>query len=139
MNLFAGQKSARCSAALLLALASFFTGPLSAQTTGAGTITGTITDPSAGAVPGASVAIKNTATGFERSLTTNDAGIYVAQFLQPGSYVVTVSKQGFAKIIRKDLSLQVGQILTVDLQVSIQTTTDTVTVEGQGDVVDSEK
>src|SRR5438105_11986543 len=107
MNLSSAPKGA-----LLLALASLFTGSLLAQTTGAGTITGTITDPSAGAVPGASVAIKNTATSAERSLTTNDAGIYVAQFLQPGPYHVTVSKQGFTKILRKDLSLQVGQTLT---------------------------
>ena len=126
MNLFAGPKSARIAGALLLAWASFFTGSLLAQTTGAGTIAGTITDPSSGAVPGASVAIRNTATGLERSLVTNEAGIYVAQFLKPGKYQITVSKQGFTKILRKDLSLQVGQILSVDLQMSIQTNTDTV-------------
>ncbi len=135
MNLFSGAKGTRIPAILLL----IFTARLSAQTTGAGSITGTISDPSGGAVPGASVVIKNTATSGERSLTTNDAGIYVAQFLQPGPYQVIVAKSGFTKILRKGLTLQVGQTLNVDLQVSIQTTTDTVTVEGQGDVVDSEK
>lgn len=113
--------------------------PSFAQTTGAGTMTGTITDPSGGAIPGATVAIKNTATGVERVLTTNESGIFVAQFLQPGSYQLTITKEGFTKLVRKDLSLQVGQILTADLAMSIQSTAETVTVEGQGDVVDSEK
>ena len=139
MTLLSGLRSARFAGAFVLTLSTLSTAPLFAQTSGAGTITGTITDPSKGAVPGAAVAIKNTATGLERSLVTNDAGIYVAQFLQPGSYQINVSKQGFTKILRKDLSLQVGQTLNVDLQMSIQTSIDTVTVEGQGDVVDSEK
>ena len=93
-----------------LLLLSWLASTLSAQTTGAGTITGTITDPSGGVVPGAAVTVKNTATGSERTLTTNEAGIYVAQFLQPGSYEITVTKAGFAKTVRTGLTLQVGQI-----------------------------
>ena len=53
------------------------------QTTGAGTITGTITDPSGGIIPSAGVVVRNTATQTDRNLTTNEAGIFVAQFLQP--------------------------------------------------------
>ena len=77
--------------------AAFLAASLSAQTTGAGTITGTITDPSGAVVPAAAVAVKNTATQAERALTTNEAGIYVAQFLQPGAYEITITKPGFNK------------------------------------------
>ena len=39
---------------------------------------------------------------------------YFAPFLQPGRYEVTASKAGFAKVVRKDLTLDVGQTLTID-------------------------
>ena len=112
---------------------------LYAQTTGAGTITGTITDPTGAVVPSAGVAVKNTATQAERVLATNEAGIFVAQFLQPGSYEITVTKSGFAKTVRTGLTLQVGQSLTVDLAMAVQTTSETVTVSGEAPIVDTEK
>src|SRR6266404_4703418 len=118
---------------VLLAGAAF------AQTTGSGTITGTLTDPSGAVVPGAEVSIRDTDTGIERKTATNEAGIYNAAFLKPGHYEVTVSKTGFAKVVRTDLTLQVGQILTVDFQAPIQSTETTVTVAGASSVVDSEK
>jgi hypothetical protein len=60
---------------------------------GSGTITGTVTDPSGAVVPGAAI-VTNTNTGVAHSLTTNDAGIYMATFLQPDDYTVTASKAG---------------------------------------------
>src|ERR1700732_3685261 len=84
------------------------------QTSGAGTITGTVKDPAESSVPGATVVIRNTGTGIERPSQTNEVGIYVAPFVQPGHYEITVSKPGFAKMVRQDMTLQVGQTLTVD-------------------------
>jgi Carboxypeptidase regulatory-like domain/TonB dependent receptor len=121
---------------LMLALLS---GAAFAQTTGSGTITGTLTDPSGAVVPGAEVSIRETDTGIERKTATNQAGIYSAAFLKPGHYEVTVTKAGFAKVVRTDLTLQVGQILTVDFQAPIQSTETTVTVAGATSVVDNEK
>jgi hypothetical protein len=112
---------------------------LPAQTIGSGSITGTITDPSGGVVPSASVVLKQTATGAERTIATNDTGIFVAQFLQPGPYEITVSKTGFTKTIRTGLTLQVGQALTVNLSMPVATATDTVTVSGDAGIVDTEK
>src|SRR5580698_9276289 len=88
-----------CSTALLLCTAA----GLFAQA-GSGTITGTLIDPSGSVVPGATVSILNTSTGVTRSITTNDAGIYVATFLQPSDYTVTASKAGFGKQERKGLT-----------------------------------
>jgi hypothetical protein len=48
------------------------------QTTGSGTINGALRDSSQGALPGASVTIHNTDTGIDRSLSTNEAGLYSA-------------------------------------------------------------
>src|SRR5579864_9310800 len=70
------------------------------QTTGAGTITGTLTDPNGGVIPNAMVVLRNTDTGTERPIATSAAGIYVAQFLPPGHYQITASKTGFARVVR---------------------------------------
>src|SRR5712671_4342378 len=122
-----------------LLLLSCLAGTLSAQTTGAGTITGTITDPSGAVVPAAAVAVKNVATQAERMIATNDAGIFVAQFLQPGAYEITVTKAGFAKTVRTGLTLQVGQSLTINLALPVQSTNEAVTVAGDAAIVDTEK
>jgi Carboxypeptidase regulatory-like domain len=119
--------------------AAFMAASLSAQTTGAGTITGTITDPSGAVVPAAAVAVKNTATQAERALTTNEAGIYVAQFLQPGAYEITITKPGFNKTLRTGLTLQVGQSLTVNFTLAVQSSTETMTVDAAAAIVDTEK
>lgn len=109
------------------------------QTAGAGTITGTLTDQSGAAVPDATVVIRNTDTAVERKTQSNDAGIYNAAFLQPGHYEVTASKSGFATLVRKDLVLQVGQTLSADFTLTVQTTQSEVTVTSELPVVDPDK
>src|SRR5262245_25323893 len=63
----------------------FLLGPAFAQTDRA-TLTGTITDPSGGVVPGAVVSIKAVATQAEHSTITNSAGVYTLDFLPIGEY-----------------------------------------------------
>src|SRR5215469_9636700 len=119
----------------------FFFAALAAwgQTTGSGTITGTIRDPNQAVVPGASVTIHNVGTNVDRAVETNEVGAYAAPFLPPGDYTVSASKSGFTKLVRTDVMLQVGQTLTLDLELTVQATAETVTVTGQTAVVDTEK
>jgi hypothetical protein len=126
-------------ALLCLTLAGLCATIASAQTTGAGTISGTVSDPTGGVVPGATILIKNTSTGTELPLATNDAGIYVAPFLPPAGYEITVNKQGFAKTVRTGLTLQVGQTLTVNFALTVQTTSEAVTVSSVASLVDTDK
>src|SRR5713101_3058778 len=56
-----------------------------------GTITGTVTDPSGAAVPGAAVGIVNERTGAARETATNEEGSYSFPELEPGSYRLTVN------------------------------------------------
>ncbi len=104
-----------------------------------GTITGTITDPNGGVVPDAKITIHNPDTGIDREVATNGAGLYSAPFLPPGPYEVTAAKAGFSKLLRKDLTLQVGQTMTLDLQLQVQATAETVTVTGEAPIVDTSK
>ena len=109
------------------------------QLAGSATITGTVTDPSGSVVPGAMVTIRDTDTGIERKTETSDAGLYTAAFLQPGHYEVEAAKKGFTSVLRKELSLQVGRTLTIDISMAVESTQAEVTVTGEAPVVDPEK
>jgi len=80
----------------------------------AGTVTGTVTDSSGAAVPDAAVTLTDAATGGARSATTNDKGTYIFPYVNPGSYSVKVSKQGFKTTVVSDQTVQVGYQLTVN-------------------------
>src|ERR1035438_6578748 len=109
------------------------------QGAGSGTITGSITDASGAVVPAANVTIRNTDTGIERKTQTSDAGVYTAAFLPPGHYSLEAGKPGFASVLHKDLTLQVGQSLAINVSLSVQATQQEVTVTGAAPVVDTEK
>ncbi|HEX6188450.1 MAG TPA: TonB-dependent receptor, partial [Pyrinomonadaceae bacterium] len=84
-----------------------------------GTIQGTVLDEQGGAVPGATVEIKNLATNTTRTLTTDDEGRFVALTLQPGAYSVTVTKQGFAIAEAPRLEVMVGQALNLPVAMKV--------------------
>src|ERR1035438_9249558 len=109
------------------------------QGAGSGTITGSITDATGAVVPAATVTIRNTDTGIERKTQTSDAGVYTAAFLSPGHYSLEAGKSGFASVLHKDLMLQVGQTLAINVSLSVQATQQEVTVTGAAPVVDTEK
>jgi hypothetical protein len=101
-----------------------------AQVAGA-TLSGTVSDASGSAVPGASIAVKNTETGVSRDVTTDAAGFYNVPNLSPGSYEVTVTAQGFSKLVHSGITLTVGaqQALNLGLQVGQVSQTVEVTAE----------
>ncbi|MBV9504886.1 MAG: TonB-dependent receptor, partial [Acidobacteriia bacterium] len=109
------------------------------QTAATGTITGSILDPSAAAVPQATVRVHSEATGIDRTFVTNEAGIYAAAFLQPGAYEVSAGKAGFATVVRKDLTVEVGRTLVVDFSLAVAATQSTVAVTAQEEFADPEK
>jgi hypothetical protein len=116
-------------AALLAVLMAF---PLariaSAQVTTA-TILGTVTDSSGGALPGATVTARNVDTGFNRSVSSNQAGAYRLEFLPIGSYLVEVTLAGFKTSSRRGVVLNVNDTVRVDASLEIGGVTETVNVE----------
>src|SRR5579862_8286431 len=113
------------SALLALALAA----PVFAQSTAAnGAIEGTISDTSGGVLPGVTVVIVNTETGVDRTVVTNEKGIYRAPLLPLGTYKVSAELQGFKKFEQTDIKLSVGQTQTVNATLAVGTVSETVTV-----------
>src|SRR3954462_1845315 len=132
----------RTSAALFVVLALFVSLAnvvANAQTAGAGSITGTVMDPNKSVLTGAVVTVTNTDKGIDRQYTTNSAGIYVAPFLQPGHYKLTASGAGFGRVEASDLTLLVGQTLTLDLTLTLQSTTTTVEVSSATPILDVDR
>ena len=115
----------RCAAAVLLLFAAGCT--LQAQ--GLGTIVGTVTDPSGAAVPSASVKITDQGTSQTREITTNAQGYYVLPSLRPSTYTVAVGASGFADSVRKDVVLQADASVTVNITLSVQQSTQAITIE----------
>src|SRR6185369_256585 len=97
------------------------------QTT-AGVIQGTVLDEQGGAVPGANTEVKNVDTNFTRTLTTDSDGRFVFLQLQPGRYLLTVSKQGFATVIQENLELTVGQTINLSLSMKVSRLEEKITI-----------
>ena len=96
-----------------------------------GTIEGTVVDTSGGVLPGVTVTVTNTDTGAERSLVTNEAGIYRAPLLPIGTYKVVAELEGFKKYEESGIKLSVGQTVTIKVTMSVGALTEVVTVSAE--------
>ena len=73
-----------------------------------GSITGTVTAESGGAMPDVHVSIKDVSSGVARTATTNTSGLYSVPNLSPGSYEMTVSASGFTTQLWTDITVAAG-------------------------------
>jgi hypothetical protein len=113
-----------------------FAVPLVAQDTA--TIVGTVTDPSGAAVAGAGVVLVNLATQFSRSVETAASGQYVAPSIPTGSYQITVTKDGFQKLVRTGIVLTAASTLNVDLQLKVGNVSETLSVTSAAPLLQSQ-
>jgi hypothetical protein len=100
-------------------------------------LSGTVTDASGAAVPGARVVATNQATGVESATQTDTAGAYLFSALPIGLYRLTVSGTNFQTTVVTDLKLQVASTLTHDVQLKIGQATETVEITADAAVVDT--
>ncbi|MGH9654098.1 MAG: carboxypeptidase regulatory-like domain-containing protein, partial [Bryobacteraceae bacterium] len=92
-------------------------------------VSGTVTDPSGAAVPGAKVIITNTATGASRTAVTSSRGVYSIPAVNSGVYNVTANAKGFKAFSEQGVRVNVGAKLSIDLHLQLGATSQTVTVE----------
>ena len=120
-------------AACVLALAS---SPASAQQT-TGSIQGRITDAQKAAVPGVTVTAKNKATGFSRSEVSDSEGSYRLTALPVGSYDVHAELAGFAPFDRKDMIVNIGETLDVNIDMKVGGVSENVSVTAESPIVNT--
>jgi len=99
-------------------------------------LSGTLLDPQGRPLPGATVQITSLSTRAERRVSSNDQGIFQAPALLPGEYELKVEATGFAALSR-NLQLEVGQQLALDLTRRVAGAKDVVDVAGQSPVLNT--
>jgi hypothetical protein len=119
--------------ALLLLLPTL----ISAQSIVTGAISGTITDPSGAVIVGATLNLKNNATGEMLTANSHADGVYQFALLKPGTYSLTVTQQGF-KQLSQTVEILLGQTSTSNLKMEIGAGAVTVEVNGQGAMLQTE-
>ena len=92
--------------------------PTHAQSVNAGDIRGTVTDPTGAVIPQVKVTAVNVATGVERVVYTDSAGVYDTSSIVTGNYKLTFQKSGFEQFVRGPITLLVG-FTTVNAQMKV--------------------
>jgi hypothetical protein len=125
-NLFAA--SSLLAVFLLLAISL-----LQAQT--ASSLHGVISDAQGAVVPAAVVSLTSAATGSSRQVVTDNTGEYQVLQVMPGEYTLTVSKPGFSQATREHVVLQVNVPATLNIELEVGTTGQTVNVTAEASLV----
>lgn len=123
--------------AVLFVLGLGFVIGVHAQTSTVGSISGTLRDPQGAAVPNAEVVVAETATGQSRTVRTDEDGFFSAPSLPVGRYTLSTSPQGFKKLVAPDIDVNVSARVVLDLTLEVGEVTDTVTVTGAAQLVET--
>jgi hypothetical protein len=127
-----------CQAVWLLALFWLIAGIPSLAQSGRGTLTGTVTDANGAVLPGASLNLKETNTGSAYSTVSGPEGLFTFPELQPGSYTLTISSQGFETYIQSGIVVEVGSSTTVNAAMKVGSATATVTISADASHLQTE-
>lgn len=102
-----------------------------------GDLTGTIYDPTGAAVPGATVSVRNDATGVEINVKSGTSGEYRVPNLSVGAYTVTVTAAGFGKVELKGIEIQLSKMATVNVKLEIGKSSESVEVTAAAVTLDT--
>ncbi len=129
------------SASRLVSLLALSIIQVSAQNAaGTGGITGVVTDATGSAIAGANVTVQNESKGIRRDLTTNESGVFSAPSLVPDAgYSVIVSRSGFNAYQSQNISVQVGETVSLRPELQVASATTKVEVTGEAPVVNAYK
>jgi Carboxypeptidase regulatory-like domain/TonB-dependent Receptor Plug Domain len=119
---------------LIVFLCSSF--PAFAQT-GNATLSGRVTDQSKALVVGARVVVTNVDTNVSRETKTNGDGYYTVGSLPPGPYKVEIDKTGFENIVKPDLILHTQDVLEINFELRIGSSSQTITVTDSANPIDT--
>src|ERR671925_1254386 len=126
----------RSSVACWISLAILLVAAAPAFSQATAELNGRVTDESGGVLPGVTVTVTQTDTGFTRSVVTEANGLYVISNLPTGPYRLEVSLQGFRTYVQTGIVLQVGGTPTVNAVLAVGALTESVTVEAAAPIVD---
>src|SRR5208283_817271 len=103
-----------------------------------GSLGGRVTDASGAVVPGASVVVRNLATGVEQRAETNHDGLYRFPVVMPGTYSVNANRKGF-RDVQTLVRVLVGNTTSQDIRMQVGASADTVKVIGEAPLLRPEE
>ncbi len=103
-----------------------------------GSITGIVTDPTEGRLPGVALEAASLDTGVTLTATSNEAGEYTLPLLQPGPYRLTAQTAGFRTYAREGILIESGRVTRIDIAMEIGEVTETVEVVASVPLLESE-
>lgn len=116
---------------------SFFALAAPAQTTFA-TITGTVTDATGAAVPGASVVATHLASNYKYSATSNQAGAYALSQLREGEYTLRITATGFREFVVQKINLVSLDVRRIDARMEVGSMTTQIEVNAGASLIETE-
>src|SRR4051812_34698104 len=96
-----------------------------------GSIVGTVNDSSGAALPAASVALTNAATGDRRSVVTAPDGSYRFVNLVPGTYRLEIEQPGFKRYTRDRIDVSVEAQVRADIAMQVGDVSQSVEVQAE--------
>ena len=109
-----------------------------AQATGAGIISGTVTDSSGAVIVGAKLIVTNAATDVHNPSATNSTGYFEVDALIPGPYNIRVSSPGFENLLRTGITLEANAHLNIPLRLSPGRSVQNVVVNADASLLNTE-
>ena len=106
-----------------------------AQSSATGSLTGTVTDPSGGVLPGVTVLATSPETGVSQSAVTGSSGEWTVAALPVGRYDLTFELNGFKKLTRSDVLIQAVVTRQINVTLDVGSMTEQVTVSGDAPVI----
>ncbi len=101
-------------------------------------IGGLVTDPSHAVVGGAKVTALNLSTNARYQTATRASGEFNLANLPPSTYRIEVEKDGFKRLVKPQLTLQVQDAVELNFELAVGAASETVTVEGGAPLVNTE-
>jgi hypothetical protein len=122
---------------LAVSLLGGFLLQVAAQTVTTGDVTGTVTDASNAVVADATISLTSVDTGAVNTTKTSSMGFYRFPLMKPGNYTLSITHPGF-RTARKPVAVEIGQILTANIQLEIGQTSETVEVTSAAPLLETE-
>lgn len=104
-----------------------------------GSIDGVIVDSTGAVLPGVSVSLTHQSTGATRDTVTDAEGVFHAPVLPVGPYTLRAQLSGFQTVERRNITLTVGQTLSLRLEMTVSTMTESVNVSGAAPIIETTK
>ena len=106
------------------------------QATG-GRVRGTVSDPSGAVIPAIKVSLASEATRVTRDTQTNSNGDYVFLEVPVGIYTIESGATGFKKYVRKGITVELNQVVQIDIVLQVGTANEVVEVTAAPPLVDT--